>query len=355
MRLGLFNLMNQFALDQAEVFSGTFACVKLADQMGFDVAWFAEHHFANYSLCPSPLMMAAAVARETKTIRLGPAVVVAPLYNPIRLAEEIAFLDQVTEGRSVLGLGTGYQRFEFDAFGVDLSERQDRMLEIWRIIDQAVHENRFHFRGRKYQLPDVPQAIRLYRRRRLDTFFVSWTSDIIKYAISVDAVPFCSVGWGNTAALKSLHQHVLDQYALAGDDFSGRRFAAQRFVFVSDDKSELRRAAEGFRYVGRCGGHLRVGAQILEGHFIADRPLAGEPTIEAILDGVPIGSPETVAERIIHEIRTVGITDLSCFMWPAGMGSRAALRSMERFGAEVLPIIRKEFAGDALGEAREVA
>jgi len=229
------------------------------------------------------------------------------------------------------------------------------MLEIWQIIDQAVHENRFHFRGKKYQLPDVPQAIRLHHPRRLETFFVAWSPDIIKYAISVDAVPFCSAGWGNTAALQSLRQHVHDQYAQAGADFSRRRFAAQRYVFVSDDASELRRAAEGFRYVGRCGGHLRVGTQLLEGHFIADRPLAGEPTIDAILDGTPIGSAATVAERIVREIRTVGITDLSCFMWPAGMASRAVLRSMERFGAEVLPAIRKELAADSQSKTRNVA
>ena len=352
MRFSLFNLMNQLALDQPEVFSGTFACVRLAEQMGFDVAWFAEHHFANYSLCPSPLMMAAAAARETKTIRVGPAVVVAPLYNPFRLAEEIALLDQVSEGRAVLGIGTGYQRFEFETFGADLSERQQRMLEIWRIIDQAVHENRFHFLGEKYQLPDVPQAIRLHHPRRLETFFVAWTPEIIKYAISVDAIPFCSAGWGNTAALKALRQHVHAQYAQAGDDFSHRRFAAQRYVFVSDDESELRRAAEGYRYVGRCGGHLRAGTQVLEGHVIADRHLAGEPTIEAILKDTPIGSAATVAERIVNEIRTVGITDLSCFMWPAGMPSRTVLRSMERFGAEVLPMIRKELAGDSKSKRR---
>ncbi|SRR5579883_66127 len=355
MRFGLFNLMNQLALDQAEVFSGTFAGVRLAEQMGFDVAWFAEHHFANYSLCPSPLMMAAAAARETKTIRLGPAVVVAPLYNPIRVAEEIAFLDQVSEGRAVLGLGTGYQRFEFEAFGADLSERQERMLEIWQIIDQAVHQNRFHFSGKRYRLPDVPMAIRLFRPRRLETFFVAWTPEIIKYAISVDAIPFCSAGWGDKAALQSLRQHVRDQYALAGADLTGRRFAAQRYVYVSDDESELRRAAEGFRYVGRCGGHLRVGTQILEGHVIADRPLAGEPSIEGILAGTPIGSAETVAQRIIDEARTAGITDLSCFMWPAGMSSRAVLRSMERFGRDVLPLIQKELARDSKSKARQVA
>src|SRR5450755_4059895 len=99
MKFGIFNLMNEYGFTQRDVFEGTIACVKLVEEIGFDVAWFAEHHFSNYSLCPSPLMMAAAVSRETSRIGLGPAVVVAPLYNPIRLSEELALLDQLSHGR----------------------------------------------------------------------------------------------------------------------------------------------------------------------------------------------------------------------------------------------------------------
>jgi alkanesulfonate monooxygenase SsuD/methylene tetrahydromethanopterin reductase-like flavin-dependent oxidoreductase (luciferase family) len=172
MKFGIFNLMNEYGFTQRDVFEGTIACVKLVEEIGFDVAWFAEHHFSNYSLCPSPLMMAAAVSRETSRIGLGPAVVVAPLYNPIRLSEELALLDQLSHGRAILGIGSGYQRFEFDAFGADLAERQERMLEVWRIVNQAVHSNLFGTHGRMYRMPNVPQAIRLYSPRRIDSCFV---------------------------------------------------------------------------------------------------------------------------------------------------------------------------------------
>lgn len=341
MKLGIFNLMNQHKLEQSEVFEGTIACVKLAEEIGFDVAWFAEHHFSNYSLCPSPLMMAAAAARETSRIGLGPAVVVAPLYNPIRVAEEVALLDQLSHGRAVLGIGSGYQRFEFDAFGADLAERQDRMLEVWQIIDQAVHENRFEHRGRFYQLPNVPQAIRLHTKRPLETFFVSWSQPIIDYAVRRDAVPFITVGWGDSAALKGMRDFVASRYAEAGHSLTGRRFAAQRYVYVSDDAAELTRAAEGIRYAGRCAGQMRIGTQTLDGHIIVDSPVADEPSLETIKASVPIGPAEVVAERLLNEIQSVGITDLSCFTWPAGMESSAVLRSMERFGSSVLPLIRK--------------
>jgi len=353
MRFGLFNLMNQFGLSQRDVYQGTIDCVRLADDLGFDTAWFAEHHFSNYSLCPSPLMMAAAVARETRRIRLGPAVIVAPLYNPIRLSEEIALLDQLSEGRVVLGLGSGYQRFEFEAFGADLAERQDRLLEIWAIVDQAIHQNRFKHSGRFYQIPDVPQAIELHNRRRMETYFVSWSPEIIARAVATDAVPFITVGWGDSKALAGMHDFVRQKYQEAGFSLAGRRFAAQRYVFVSDDRSELRKVAEGIRYAGRCAGHMRVGAQHLDGHIIADEPVAGEPSLETIIASVPIGDAETVAERLIAEIRANAITDLSCFMMPAGVAPKAVLRSMERFGSDVMPIVAKAIAEDT--KRREVA
>ncbi len=355
MRFGLFNLMNQFRIEQREVYQGTLDCVKQADAMGFDTAWFAEHHFSNYSLSPSPLMFAAAAARETRRIRLGPAVIVAPLYNPIRVAEEVALLDQLSEGRAALGIGSGYQRFEFEAFGADLAERQERMLEIWQIIDQAVHQNRFGYAGRFYQLPDVPQAIRLYTPRRIDTYFVSWSPAIINQAVATDAVPFITVGWGDSKALAGMHDFVAGKYAEAGHDLAGRRFAAQRYVYVTDDRAELDRVAAGIRYAGRCAGHMRVGAQVLDGHVIRDQKLEGEPSLEKIQQSVPIGSAETVAERIIAEVRTNGITDLSCFMWPAGIEAKAVLRSMERFGSEVMPLVTRALAEDGRKPAQAAA
>ena len=172
--------------------------MRLAEELGFDVAWFAEHHFSNYSLCPSPLMMAAPCARETRRIGLGPAVVVAPLYNPIRVAEEVALLDQLSQGRAVLGIGSGYQRFEFDAFGADLAERQERMLEVWQIIDQAVHETASTIAGASTTCPTCRRRSSSYRPRRLDTFFVAWTPAIIDMRSACDAVPFITVGWGDS-------------------------------------------------------------------------------------------------------------------------------------------------------------
>src|SRR2546423_4738581 len=92
MEFGIFNLMGSRDPEKrtAEVFAEVAEQTRLADELGYTIAWFAEHHFSNYCLCASPLMLVAHCASITKTIRLGTAVVVLPLYNPARLLAEIA-------------------------------------------------------------------------------------------------------------------------------------------------------------------------------------------------------------------------------------------------------------------------
>lgn len=105
MEFGIFNLMG--ARDPrtptAQVFGEVAEQVALADRLGYATAWFAEHHFSNYCLSASPLMMVAHCAASTRNIRLGTAVVVLPLYNPVRLLAEIASADAMSQGRLMLG------------------------------------------------------------------------------------------------------------------------------------------------------------------------------------------------------------------------------------------------------------
>src|SRR5437899_12200757 len=123
MEYGIFNLMGSREADKptAQVFGEVAEQTRLADELGYTIAWFAEHHFSNYCLCASPLMMVAHCASITKSIRLGTAVVVLPLYNPARLAAEIATADALSNGRLMLGIGAGYQPYEFARFGVDIA------------------------------------------------------------------------------------------------------------------------------------------------------------------------------------------------------------------------------------------
>src|SRR5213079_3389647 len=92
--------------------------VRLAEACGFEIAWFAEHHFSNYSASPSPLLLAGYFAGLTSKIKLGTGVIVLPLYHPVRLIEEMGVVDAMSGGRLVIGIGTGYQKFEYGRMGV---------------------------------------------------------------------------------------------------------------------------------------------------------------------------------------------------------------------------------------------
>ena len=126
MRFGLMQLVSGVGdRSPAEIYRDNLELVVLADELGFDCAWVAEHHFSDYGLVPNTLQYLAAAAVRTERIRLGAAVVVTTLHNPIRVAEEIGFLDQLSGGRIEVGVGRGYQPREFEAFGRDPEDSRE--------------------------------------------------------------------------------------------------------------------------------------------------------------------------------------------------------------------------------------
>src|SRR5438552_18651593 len=103
---------------EGEVYADALEEARLADELGFEAVWLAEHHFSRYGICPSLAVLAAAIARETRRVRIGTSVVVAPFAHPLRIAEEWAMVDIVSDGRLEFGLGRRYQPTAFQ--GVSL-------------------------------------------------------------------------------------------------------------------------------------------------------------------------------------------------------------------------------------------
>src|SRR6202165_4979845 len=155
MEFGIFNLMGSRDPEKptAEIFAEVAEQTRLADELGYTIAWFAEHHFSNYCLCASPLMMVAHCASITQKIRRGTAVGVLPLYNPARHAAEIATADALSNGRLLLGIGAGYQPYEFERFGADIAENLEMTEEFCQILDLAFSRDFFSYHGKHYQMP----------------------------------------------------------------------------------------------------------------------------------------------------------------------------------------------------------
>lgn len=133
----------------------TLELVRLAEALGFDSAWVSEHHGSSDGYLPSLLTMLAAFAAATDRIRLGTGVVLTPLHDPLRLAEDCAVVDQISGGRLTLGLGVGWREEEFRMFGVPLAERAQRTIETVEILRRAWTGRRFSFVGRSFSYDRV--------------------------------------------------------------------------------------------------------------------------------------------------------------------------------------------------------
>lgn len=139
-----------------------------AEQLGFDSCWITEHHFCDDGYTPSPLVMAAAIGARTKRMRLGTNLMILPLQNPVRIAEDVATLSLLTGGRFDLGVGIGYRELEFAEFGRELKQRPSLIEESIEIIRRAWTGEPINFQGKRFNvgnvrvLPKPEHAPRIY-------------------------------------------------------------------------------------------------------------------------------------------------------------------------------------------------
>jgi len=133
----------------------------LSDELGVDVIWLAEHHFDGICAYVDPIGFAGALATTTRRSKIGFAVVQTALHHPIRLAEQLAVLDNITKGRLLVGLGRGssYNIYDYQGFGIDHHEAQERLEEAEEILLAAWTRDAFTHRGKYWKL-DVPCCAR---------------------------------------------------------------------------------------------------------------------------------------------------------------------------------------------------
>ncbi len=164
MEFGIFHeFLTTQSGSQAEAFARSFAQIEAAERWGLDVVWLAEIHMnPTRSLLSAPLTVASAIAARTHRIKIGTAVQILPLGHPLRLAEETATIDQISDGRLVFGVGRSAFPRAYNAYGISYEESQDRFAESLDIIKTAWTEPNASYRGRYYSFDNftlVPRPV----------------------------------------------------------------------------------------------------------------------------------------------------------------------------------------------------
>jgi alkanesulfonate monooxygenase SsuD/methylene tetrahydromethanopterin reductase-like flavin-dependent oxidoreductase (luciferase family) len=345
MEFGIFNLMGSRdpAKPTAQVFGEVAEQTRRADELGYTIAWFAEHHFSNYCLCASPLMMVAHCASITKTIRLGTAVVVLPLYNPARLAAEVATADALSNGRLMLGIGAGYQPYEFERFGVDIAKNLEMTSEFCDILDLAFSRDFFRYDGTHYQIPDTHIPARP-AQNPLPIYVAGHTQAMFRTAARHGYRVLTSGRVGGVALLAEQYADIAAAYAAERVDVSRAHVTVNRFAHITDSRDEGMRFAENARYQTRLASSLRRRQEVMQGTVLVDVPFPDEPPLETIHDNLLIGDVESVAEKLVAEIQATKPVHV-CFSFKVGnTPHKAAMRSMELMIGEVKPRVEKALA-----------
>src|SRR5690606_39171419 len=135
------------ARSDREVYEKELALGDQAEALGFDSLWSVEHHFTDYTMCPDVVQFLSYFAGRTKNIQLGSAVIVLPWHDPVRVAEEVSMLDNMSGGRMILGIGRGLGRVEFEGFRLDMNQSRGRFVDYAQMLLEGLENGYVEFDG----------------------------------------------------------------------------------------------------------------------------------------------------------------------------------------------------------------
>ena len=322
------------------------------EDLGFDTVWFAEQHFTNYGYSPNPLLLAAIVAARTSRIRVGTAVVALPLWNPIRLAEDVAVVDIISNGRIDVGIGKGYQHIGFRGFNVERGDRNDLFQETLDFLVQAWTTNDSKFSGEHLHYPNGVNVFPKPVQQPHPPIWAAVTSDEnIRWVAKTDFTVLGSANWASPEQGKADHDLYLEERRKAGKTDDKWVYALNRVAHVVE--SDADRAQEWDRFAARCRHTFRLARRLrwdtvrYDHGYVHPDPLEekDEETDEQIAARTLFGTPAQVVEQILklNEVLDVGM--LITQMDVGGATFKEVESSQELFGTKVIPAVRA-----ALGE-----
>jgi alkanesulfonate monooxygenase SsuD/methylene tetrahydromethanopterin reductase-like flavin-dependent oxidoreductase (luciferase family) len=244
---GLFDWIDRGTEPLHQLYEDRLQLLVAADVAGFFCYHLAEHHATPLGMAPSPALFLTAAAQRTRRIRLGPLVYLLPLYNPLRLIEEVCMLDQLSRGRLELGVGRGVSPYELRYYGVDPAGTRAIFNEALEVLVNGLTSNRLSFAGKHYQYSDVPMEVHPFQRPYPPLWYPTNNPDSIQYAAQHG---YNFVALGPAPVVRNLVDRYRETWELHRDDparFNGHvaapKLGVVRQVLVTETDDEALAAA----------------------------------------------------------------------------------------------------------------
>lgn len=359
MKFGLFDIVQWPGDEEApcdpkvvnEVYNEHLEVWKTAEDLGFEYLFAAEHHFSGYGLCPDPYVILAALARQTRRMRLGAMVSVVPFHHPVRLAEQLAMVDILSNGRLDVGFGRGSSSFEHTALHLDMDDAWERFTEGIEQVQQAWTTQEARLDGKFYQAGPLTVWPRPLQEPHPPVWVTATSPATIEWTASKGFG--ITTGQGGPEQIGERFQAFRAAYAAAGHDPAKARTMISRNIFVADSDAEARDLIEPeidlfhqryYRYVVK-----REGENVPES-YRAHRALYNSairegrvPKLDALIEAgtVIIGNPGTVIDGLR---RLEAATDVDVVLSSTHFGSyvtmEQTLHALEMFSREVAPALQ---------------
>jgi alkanesulfonate monooxygenase SsuD/methylene tetrahydromethanopterin reductase-like flavin-dependent oxidoreductase (luciferase family) len=333
MQFGVFDHMDSSGEPLAELFENRLRLAEAYDRLGIHALHVAEHHSTPLGMSPSPSVFLALAAQRTKRLRIGPLVYTLPLYHPLRLAEEICTLDQLSGGRLELGVGRGVSPLEIASFGVDPAKSQAMYLEAYQVVMKALGSRSVSFRGEHYTFEDVPFILEPVQKPHPPLWYGVFNAESTEWAASAGVNVVTNLP---AAAVRAITDRYRAHWAKLGRDPKRIPFIGmnRHMVIAETDRDAMEIGRRAYRRWFANFANLWRRRRV---------PLPKNIAYSEDFDGIVAsgqaiaGSPETVREAIARQAAESGVNYVLARFAFGDLSLEESLRSADLFARAVMP------------------
>ena len=327
MEFGMFHEFQRLpGATDAHAFADSFAQIDEAERLGLDAMWLAELHFnPERSVLGAPLILAAAIAARTKNMKIGTAVTVLPLCHPLRLAEEIATIDHLANGRLIFGAGRSGFAHTYKTYGVDYGESRERFAETLAIVKRAFTEERFSHKGKYFTYDNVRLSPRPVQQPWPEIRVAAASPDTYEEMGTMGHAIFVAARTGNLSELKPMVQTYQAAWKAAGHPGKGGVFLRVP-VYVADTEEAAREEPrESVLHLLRTiGSRLAESAKLESARAIEKRGERGAKMVsieydEVLRERMIVGTPPQVVDRLKEVQEVLGLDGILAELNPGSL------------------------------------